>query len=113
MGVLMLLFEMVMCGDDLVVCVIDIVVKFGLLLFVKLVSEGLSVVVLKVKMVDVLLVVFEEVVMYDKIVIVEKSIEGGGEYIVCIVGDFDLLLIKIVLVGEFYDYYVKYVVDDM
>jgi D-alanine-D-alanine ligase len=54
----------------------------------------------------------EEAVKFDKIVVVEKSIEGGGEYTACIAGDLDLPIIRIVPAGEFYDYHAKYIAND-
>jgi D-alanine-D-alanine ligase len=105
-------FETVMRGDDLAARATDIVEKLGLPLFVKPASEGSSVAVLKVKTADALPAALEEAATHDKIVIVEKSIEGGGEYTACIAGDLDLPLIKIVPAGEFYDYHAKYVADD-
>ncbi|PXX39621.1 MULTISPECIES: D-alanine--D-alanine ligase [Burkholderia] len=105
-------FETVMRGDDLAARTTDIVAKLGLPLFVKPASEGSSVAVLKVKTADALPAALEEAATHDKIVIVEKSIEGGGEYTACIAGDLDLPLIKIVPAGEFYDYHAKYVADD-
>ncbi|MFP3335804.1 D-alanine--D-alanine ligase, partial [Pseudomonas sp. SIMBA_064] len=80
----------------------DIVAKLGLPLFVKPASEGSSVAVLKVKTADALPAALSEAATHDKIVIGEKSIEGGGEYTACIAGDLDLPLIKIVPAGEFY-----------
>jgi len=105
-------FETVMRGDDLAARATDIVAKLGLPLFVKPASEGSSVAVLKVKTADALPAALAEAATHDKIVIVEKSIEGGGEYTACIAGDLDLPLIKIVPAGEFYDYHAKYVADD-
>lgn len=105
-------FETVMRGDDLAARATDIVAKLGLPLFVKPASEGSSVAVLKVKTADALPAALAEAATHDRIVIVEKSIEGGGEYTACIAGDLDLPLIKIVPAGEFYDYHAKYVADD-
>ena len=105
-------FETVMRGDDYAARAADIVAKLGLPLFVKPASEGSSVAVLKVKTADALPAALAEAATHDKIVIVEKSIEGGGEYTACIAGDLDLPLIKIVPAGEFYDYHAKYVADD-
>lgn len=105
-------FETVLRGDDLAARATDIVAKLGLPLFVKPASEGSSVAVLKVKTVDALPAALAEAAKHDPIVIVEKSIEGGGEYTACIAGDLDLPVIKIVPAGEFYDYHAKYVADD-
>ncbi|MCA8353971.1 D-alanine--D-alanine ligase [Burkholderia cepacia] len=105
-------FETVLRGDDLAARATDIVAKLGLPLFVKPASEGSSVAVLKVKTADALPAALEEAAKHDPIVIVEKSIEGGGEYTACIAGDLDLPVIKIVPAGEFYDYHAKYIADD-
>ncbi|TCW76436.1 D-alanine--D-alanine ligase [Burkholderia sp. SRS-46] len=105
-------FETVLRGDDYAARAAQIVAKLGLPLFVKPASEGSSVAVLKVKAADALPAALAEAAVHDKIVIVEKSIEGGGEYTACIAADLDLPLIKIVPAGEFYDYHAKYVADD-
>ncbi|AIO32160.1 D-alanine--D-alanine ligase [Burkholderia pseudomultivorans] len=105
-------FETVLRGDDYAARATEIVGKLGLPLFVKPASEGSSVAVLKVKTADALPAALAEAATHDRIVIVEKSIEGGGEYTACIAGDLDLPLIKIVPAGEFYDYHAKYVADD-
>ncbi|KVN87214.1 D-alanine--D-alanine ligase [Burkholderia ubonensis] len=105
-------FETVLRGDDLAARAPEIVAKLGLPLFVKPASEGSSVAVLKVKTADALPAALAEAAKHDAIVIVEKSIEGGGEYTACIAGDLDLPVIKIVPAGEFYDYHAKYIADD-
>lgn len=105
-------FEAVMRGDDYAARAGDIVAKLGLPLFVKPASEGSSVAVIKVKSADALPAALEEAAKFDKIVVVEKSIEGGGEYTACIAGDLDLPIIRIVPAGEFYDYHAKYIADD-
>ncbi|OMG74263.1 D-alanine--D-alanine ligase [Burkholderia ubonensis] len=105
-------FETVLRGDDLAARAPEIVAKLGLPLFVKPASEGSSVAVLKVKTADALPAALAEAAKHDPIVIVEKSIEGGGEYTACIAGDLDLPVIKIVPAGEFYDYHAKYIADD-
>ncbi|RQT81206.1 D-alanine--D-alanine ligase [Burkholderia cepacia] len=105
-------FETVLRGDDLAARATDIVAKLGLPLFVKPASEGSSVAVLKVKTADALPAALEEAAKHDPIVIVEKSIEGGGEYTACIAGDLDLPVIKIVPASEFYDYHAKYIAND-
>ncbi|KVW68245.1 D-alanine--D-alanine ligase [Burkholderia ubonensis] len=105
-------FETVLRGDDLAARAPEIVTKLGLPLFVKPASEGSSVAVLKVKTADALPAALAEAAKHDPIVIVEKSIEGGGEYTACIAGDLDLPVIKIVPAGEFYDYHAKYIADD-
>ena len=105
-------FEAVLRGDDYAARAGDIVAKLGLPLFVKPASEGSSVAVIKVKSADALPAALEEAARFDKIVIVEKSIEGGGEYTACIAGDLDLPIIRIVPKSEFYDYHAKYIADD-
>ena len=67
---------------------------------------------MKVKRADALPGALEEAAKFDKIVIVEKSIEGGGEYTACIAGELDLPIIRIVPKGEFYDYHAKYIAED-
>lgn len=105
-------FEAVLRGDDYAERAGEIVAKLGLPLFVKPASEGSSVAVTKVKRADDLPGALEEAAKFDKIVIVEKSIEGGGEYTACIAGDLDLPIIRIVPKGEFYDYHAKYIAED-
>ena len=105
-------FETVLRGDDYAARAGEIVAKLGLPLFVKPASEGSSVAVTKVKSADALPGALEEAAKFDKIVVVEKSIEGGGEYTACIAGDLDLPIIRIVPAGEFYDYHAKYIADD-
>lgn len=105
-------FETVLRGDDYRARATEIAAKLGLPLFVKPASEGSSVAVTKVKRADALPAALEEAAKFDKIVVVEKSIEGGGEYTACIAGDLDLPLIRIIPAGEFYDYHAKYVADD-
>lgn len=104
-------FEAVMRGDDYAARAAAIVAKLGLPLFVKPASEGSSVAVIKVKTADALPAAIAEAAKHDKIVLVEKSIEGGGEYTACIAGDLDLPVIHIVPAGEFYDYDAKYILD--
>ncbi|WP_395070857.1 D-alanine--D-alanine ligase [Paraburkholderia silvatlantica] len=104
-------FEAVLRGDDYAARAPQIVAKLGLPLFVKPASEGSSVAVIKVKAEGELVPALEEAAKFDKIVLVEKSIEGGGEYTACIAGDLDLPIIKIVPAGEFYDYDAKYILD--
>ncbi|MCC8403403.1 D-alanine--D-alanine ligase [Paraburkholderia sp. MMS20-SJTN17] len=105
-------FEAVLRGDDYEARAKEIVAKLGLPLFVKPASEGSSVAVIKVKSADALPAALIEAVKYDRIVVVEKSIEGGGEYTACIAGNLDLPVIRIVPAGEFYDYHAKYIADD-
>ncbi|TKC90917.1 D-alanine--D-alanine ligase [Trinickia terrae] len=105
-------FEAVLRGDDYAARAADIVAKLGLPLFVKPACEGSSVAVIKVKSADALPAALEEAAKFDKIIVVEKSIEGGGEYTACIAGELDLPLIRIVPAGEFYDYHAKYIAND-
>ena len=105
-------FEAVLRGDDYAARAKDIVAKLGLPLFVKPASEGSSVAVIKVKAADALAAALEEAAKYDTIIVVEKSIEGGGEYTACVCGDLDLPVIRIVPAGEFYDYHAKYIAND-
>lgn len=104
-------FVAVLRGDDYAAQAPGIVAKLGLPLFVKPASEGSSVAVIKVKQAEELVSAIEEAAKHDKIVLVEKSIEGGGEYTACVAGDLDLPIIKIVPAGEFYDYDAKYILD--
>jgi D-alanine-D-alanine ligase len=104
-------FETVLRGDDYAARASEIVAKLGLPLFVKPASEGSSVAVIKVKEAAALPAALAEAAKFDRIVLAEKSIEGG-EYTACIAGDLDLPLIRIVPAGEFYDYHAKYEADD-
>src|SRR5260364_422393 len=58
--------------------------RLGLPLFVKPVHEGSSVGMTKVKSVQALAAAVDAAARYDSTVLVEKSIEGGGEYTVSI-----------------------------
>ena len=97
----------------------DIVAKLGLPLFVKAASEGSSVAVYKVKTAEELAPAIAAAARADKIVLVEQSIEAGGdpltsiggEYTIAIAGDMPLPIIKIVPQNEFYDYDAKYLSD--
>ncbi|KXU88956.1 D-alanine--D-alanine ligase [Paraburkholderia monticola] len=104
-------FEIVMRGDDFDARARAIVAQLGLPLFVKPASEGSSVAVIKVKAAKELSAAIAHAAKFDTIVLVEKSIEGGGEYTACIAGDLDLPIILIVPGGEFYDYDAKYISD--
>jgi len=101
----------VLRGDDSAARAGDIVAKLGLPLFVKPACEGSSVAVTKVKAAEALAGALAEAAQYDSLVVVEKSIEGGGEYTLSIAGELDLPIIKIVPEGEFYDYDAKYISD--
>jgi D-alanine-D-alanine ligase len=104
-------FEVVLRGDDYAARAAQIVAKLGLPLFVKPACEGSSVAVTKVKAADALEAALVAAVDYDAVVVVEKSIEGGGEYTLSIAGELDLPIIKIVPEGDFYDYDAKYISD--
>ncbi|HTH61576.1 MAG TPA: D-alanine--D-alanine ligase [Paraburkholderia sp.] len=104
-------FDTVLRGDDYAARATDVVAKLGLPLFVKPASEGSSVAVIKVKTAAELPAALAKAAQFDSIVLVEKSIEGGGEYTACIAGDLDLPVIRIVPAGEFYDYDAKYILD--
>src|SRR5260364_6292 len=86
--------------------------RLGLPLFVKPVHEGSSVGMTKVKSVQALAAAVDAAARYDSTVLVEKSIEGGGEYTVSIAGTLELPVIRIVPAGEFYDYHAKYIAND-
>ena len=104
-------FEIVMRGDDYVARAEAIVAKLGLPLFVKPASEGSSVAVSKVKQAAELAGALAAAAEYDSLIVVEQSIEGGGEYTLSIAGELDLPIIKIVPEGDFYDYDAKYISD--
>src|SRR5260363_114538 len=78
----------------------------------KPVHEGSSVGMTKVKSVQALAAAVDAAARYDSTVLVEKSIEGGGEYTVSIAGTLELPVIRIVPAGEFYDYHAKYIAND-
>jgi D-alanine-D-alanine ligase len=105
-------FEIVHRGEDYAARVTGLVTKLGLPLFVKPASEGSSVAVIKVKSAETLEAAIAEAAKYDAIVLVEKSIDGGGEFTLSIAGELDLPIIRIVPAGEFYDYHAKYIADD-
>ncbi|MCG1041348.1 D-alanine--D-alanine ligase [Mycetohabitans sp. B8] len=105
-------FDTVLRGEDYDTRAQQIVAKLGLPLFVKPATEGSSVAVIKVKAADNLPHALAQAVRHDPLVLVEKSIDGGGEYTACIAGSLQLPLIRIVPTGEFYDYHAKYVADD-
>jgi D-alanine-D-alanine ligase len=105
-------FEIVHRDEDYAARVNGLVAKLGLPLFVKPASEGSSVAVIKVKSAETLEHAIAEAAKYDTIVLVEKSIDGGGEFTLSIAGELDLPIIRIVPAGEFYDYHAKYIADD-
>jgi D-alanine-D-alanine ligase len=105
-------FEIVHRGEDYAARVSGLVAKLGLPLFVKPASEGSSVAVIKVKSAETLEQAIAEAAQYDSVVLVEKSIDGGGEFTLSIAGELDLPIIRIVPAGEFYDYHAKYVAND-
>ena len=85
--------------------------KLGLPLFVKPVSEGSSVGVIKVKQPGELAAAFAEARKYDRLVLAEQFI-GGGEYTASVLGESVLPFVKIEPATEFYDYQAKYFRDD-
>lgn len=105
-------FEIIVRGDNYEKRADEVARTLGLPLFVKPSSEGSSIAVIKIKIMDDLVSAIMEVAKLDKVILVEKAIEGGGEYSCCIAGKLDLPLIKIVPCGEFYDYHSKYVAED-
>lgn len=108
-------FETVHRGEDVAQRAEAIIARLGLPLFVKAASEGSSVAVFKVKQADELAPALAAAARADRIVIVEKSIEGGGalggEYTIAIATGLRLPIIRIVPAGEFYDYDAKYLSD--
>lgn len=104
-------FETVYRGEDYSARAPDILAALGLPLFVKAASEGSSVAVYKVKDASALAPALAKAAAADPIVIVEQSIEGGGEYTMAVAGDMPLPIIRIVPAGEFYDYDAKYIAD--
>jgi len=85
--------------------------QLGLPLFVKPAREGSSIGISKVKEAGGLRAAFEEAAKYDSLVIAEAFV-GGGEYMVAILGEQVLPIIKIEPASEFYDYEAKYLRDD-
>lgn len=108
LGLFMLKFVVLLCGVDVYVVVCEI----GFLLIVKLVCEGFSVGVMCVFEEKDFDVVVELVMRYLGDLLMEMFIEGD-ELIVVIFGCEVLLSIYIVFKGVFYDYNVKYIVEDM
>jgi len=104
-------FETVYRGEDYIARAPKILAELGLPLFVKAASEGSSVAVYKVKDAAALGAALAKAAAVDPIVIVEQSIEGGGEYTMAVAGDMPLPIIRIVPAGEFYDYDAKYIAD--
>lgn len=105
-------FETVFRGDDYAARADEIVAALGLPLFVKPANEGSSVAVFKVKEAQALAPALELAAQSDRVVLVERSIEGGGEYTITIAADLELPIIRIVPAGEFYDYHAKYIAED-
>ncbi|WP_216797400.1 D-alanine--D-alanine ligase [Candidatus Vallotia tarda] len=105
-------FDRVLLGDDYDARARQIVSNLGLPLFVKPASEGSSISIIKVKVADNLPYVLAKATQHDPVVLVEKSIEDGGEYTVCVAGSLQLPLIRVVPAGEFYDYHAKYISED-
>lgn len=107
-GLLILCFVLIGIGVDVYV----VVCEFGLLVVVKLVNEGFSVgiswVIEELGLDEVVVLV----VCYDGQLLMEQMVVGD-ELIVVIFGDVVLLLICIVFKGQWYDYNVKYIVEDI
>jgi D-alanine-D-alanine ligase len=104
-------FTAVRLDDDLPLKAQEALQRLGLPLFVKPACEGSSVAVTKVKAATDLTTALREALQHDRIAIVEKSIEGGGEYTSSILGDSSLPIIKIEPQEEFYTYHAKYISD--
>jgi D-alanine-D-alanine ligase len=104
-------FMAVGLDDDLALKAHEALQRLGLPLFVKPACEGSSVAVTKVKAATDLTTALREALQHDRIAIVEKSIEGGGEYTSSILGDSSLPIIKIEPQEEFYTYHAKYISD--
>lgn len=86
--------------------------QWGLPLFVKPANEGSSVAVTKVKTTKELLPAIKDALHHDTLALIEKAIEGGGEYTSAILGESELPIIKIEPQDEFYTWHAKYVSDD-
>ncbi len=105
-------FEIVRCMDNPDWRPAEMVDRLGLPLFVKPVREGSSVGTAKAASVQALTAAVADAARYDPTVLIEQSIEGGGEYTVSIAGALALPMIRIVPTGTFYDYHAKYIADD-
>lgn len=105
-------FTAVRADEDLSAAAQRALEQHGLPLFVKPASEGSSVAVTKVKTAAELLPAIHEALRYDSIALIEKAIEGGGEYTCAVLQGWDLPVIKIEPQDEFYTYHAKYISDD-
>lgn len=105
-------YRIVMRGDDYEARASEIIGALGLPLFVKPASEGSSVAVFRIAEAAQLAPALAEAAHADRVVLIEKSIEGGGEYTLSIAGDLALPIIRIVPAGAFYDYHAKYIAND-
>lgn len=105
-------FTAVRVEEDIKAKVHEALVQHGLPLFVKPACEGSSVAVSKVKTEEGLLPAVRAALEHDSIALMEKAIEGGGEYTCSILGESELPIIKIEPQDEFYTYHAKYIADD-
>ncbi len=105
-------FEVVLRGENYAARAQEIATQLGLPLFVKAASEGSSIAISKVKTADRLATALAEIAHHEPVVLVEKGIDGGGEYTISLVEGFDLPIIKIIPASEFYDYHAKYIAED-
>ena len=105
-------FTAVRADEDLSAAAQRALEQHDLPLFVKPACEGSSVAVTKVKTAAELLPAIQEALRYDSMALVEKAIEGGGEYTSAVLQGWDLPVIKIEPQDEFYTYHAKYISDD-
>jgi D-alanine-D-alanine ligase len=105
-------FTAVQVGDDVNAKAQEALERHGLPLFVKPASEGSSVAVTKIKTEQALVPALLQALQYDRVALIEKSIEGGDEYTSAILGDAALPIIKIEPDEEFYTYHAKYISDN-
>jgi D-alanine-D-alanine ligase len=85
--------------------------RLGLPIMVKPANEGSSIGMSKVRSVDALDEAYALAANYDKVVMMEKFVEGI-ELTGAIIGDQALPLIKLETPRDFYDYQAKYIADD-
>jgi D-alanine-D-alanine ligase len=85
--------------------------RLGLPIMVKPANEGSSIGMSKVRTVDALDEAYALAANYDKVVMMEKFVEGI-ELTGAIIGDQALPLIKLETPRDFYDYQAKYIADD-
>ncbi len=105
-------FDIVLRGENDAARAQSLIEKLGLPLFVKPACEGSSVAIAKAHDAQALIQAIDEAHKHDPVALIERSIEGGGEYTVALVEGLDLPVIRIVPAGEFYDYHAKYVAND-